>query len=132
MGIGGGVFSLPRPRQTRPPQPLLPTARDRDDVHLECTQRGDELLVKELACGACVTDAVGDPGDVDVQKQIELRLTVSRLVDDPLRTLAIVMSRVDDGTDEVRVEDLQPRPLFRELSSSDRLDVVNRQLTGNL
>src|SRR4051794_22345985 len=89
-----------------PSYPLLPAgARDGDDVCAKLVEGRQELGVELLAARAGVADAVGEPGDVDVEQEIEAGEALLRLLHNPGRAVGIVVAAVDDSAEEVRVVD---------------------------
>jgi hypothetical protein len=74
-------------------------------VRLELDQRFTKRVIELLAVFRTVTNAIGRPWNVDFREQVEITAAGERFSFYPRRTGAVIVARVHDRTDQVRIEE---------------------------
>ena len=106
-------------------------------IHLEFDHRIAKRLVEFFTRVRPISNSIRCPLQVDLGQQIQVTATRKRLGFDPCRASAVVVARVDDGADQVRVEEepvvaptlrIRERRILRgDLRACDRRDVLRVQ-----
>jgi hypothetical protein len=92
-------------RGNRIVEPLVCVPADGDIVKSHLFQLSMEERLHFISAVSSITNTIGYPRNIYSKQKVQIACALSRLLNDPWRTLAEVMFTVDNRTQQIRVEE---------------------------